>query len=194
MTTTLLHLAVDLVAAIILAYGIYARRHHRGDLACAYLALNVGVCVSVAVLLSASSASALGLGLFGVLSIIRLRSDSISQQEVAYYFVALVLGLVNGLPSADWRIVAVFDVLLLAVMYVADHPSRTRGPQRRTVVLDTVYPDEQTMLMELRARLGGTVVRHSVSEVDYVREVTVVDVRFRPDAAPVVHGAPAAHR
>ncbi|SDW73004.1 protein of unknown function [Amycolatopsis xylanica] len=194
MTTTVFHLAADLVAAVLLAYGIYARRHHRRDLACAYLALNVGVCVSVAVLLSVPAAGTLGLGLFGVLSIIRLRSDSISQQEVAYYFVALVLGLVNGLPSADWRLVAVFNVLLLTVMYVADHPARAVGPVRRTVVLDTVYPDEASMVLELQGRLNGTVVRHSVSEVDYVREVTVVDVRFRPNPAAVTHGAPVAVR
>ena len=34
----------------------------------------------------------LGLGLFGVLSIIRLRSSEPSQEEVAYYFVALAMG------------------------------------------------------------------------------------------------------
>ena len=40
---------------------------------------------------------ALGFGLFAILSIIRLRSSTVTQQEVAYYFVALVMGLVNGM-------------------------------------------------------------------------------------------------
>ncbi|QWF83138.1 DUF4956 domain-containing protein [Amycolatopsis sp. CA-230715] len=184
MTTTLLHLAADLVTMVVLAYGIYARRHHRRDLACAYLALSLGVCVAVSLLLSISSASALGLGLFGVLSIIRLRSDSITQQEVAYYFVALVVGLVNGVPSADWRLVAVFDVLLPAVLYLTDHPSATAATTRCTVVLEMAVTDDRALVAELQHRLGGTVVRHSVSEVDYVREVTVVDVRLRPHPAP----------
>ncbi|WP_206795681.1 DUF4956 domain-containing protein [Amycolatopsis sp. MtRt-6] len=184
MTQTLLHLAADLVVAVLLAFGLYARRHDRRDLACAYLALNVGVCAAVALLLAVPAASALGFGLFGVLSIIRLRSDSITQQEVAYYFVALVLGLVNGIPTADWRLVLLFDVVLLGVLYVADHPARAGGPVRRTLVLDTVHPDERTLVADLEARLRGTIVRHQVSEVDYVREVTVVDVRFRPHPAP----------
>jgi len=184
MTQTLLHLAADLVVAVLLAFGLYARRHHRRDLACAYLALNVGVCAAVALLLAVPAASALGFGLFGVLSIIRLRSDSITQQEVAYYFVALVLGLVNGIPTADWRLVLLFDVVLLGVLYVADHPARAGGPVRRTLVLDTVHPDERALVADIEARLHGTVIRHQVSEVDYVREVTVVDVRFRPHAVP----------
>jgi hypothetical protein len=35
---------------------------------------------------------AVGFGLFAILSIIRLRSSAVTQQEVAYYFLALVLG------------------------------------------------------------------------------------------------------
>ena len=74
----------------------YFRRYYRRDLVLAYMALNVGV-LAVTMLLSSSSAGAgLGLGLFGILSIIRLRSNSITQEEVAYYFVALALGLVGG--------------------------------------------------------------------------------------------------
>ncbi|WIV58481.1 DUF4956 domain-containing protein [Amycolatopsis nalaikhensis] len=184
MIQTLLHLVADLAAASLLAFGLYARRHQRRDLACAYLALNVGVCAAVALLAAVPAASALGFGLFGVLSIIRLRSDAITQQEVAYYFVALVLGLVNGIPAADWRLVLLFDVVLLGVLYVADHPARAGGPVRRTVVLDTVHPDERALVADVEARLHGTVVRHQVSEVDYVREVTVVDVRFRPHPVP----------
>lgn len=37
----------------------------------------------------------LGLGLFGVLSIIRLRSEELAQHEIAYYFAALALGLIG---------------------------------------------------------------------------------------------------
>ena len=90
-------IGTDIVAISVLAYAVYFRRYYRRDLVLAYMALNVGV-LAVTMLLSSSSAGAgLGLGLFGILSIIRLRSNSITQEEVAYYFVALALGLVAGL-------------------------------------------------------------------------------------------------
>src|SRR4051812_50012388 len=73
---------------------------------------------------------AVGFGLFAILSIIRLRSTSVTQQEVAYYFVALVMGLVNGLDIDDRRLVVAVNVLLLATMAIVD--SRPpRGPARR---------------------------------------------------------------
>ena len=96
-------LASDLAAIVLLAYGVYFRRYHRRDLLLAYVALNVGVLAVTVLLTGAQAGIGLGLGLFGILSIIRLRSDQITQEEVAYYFVALALGLVNGLrPAPGW--------------------------------------------------------------------------------------------
>ena len=58
----------------------------------AYLAINSGVLAIAAVLSSVDASVGLGVGLFGVLSIIRLRSDELTQREVSYYFASLALG------------------------------------------------------------------------------------------------------
>ena len=71
---------------------------------------------------------ALGFGLFAILSIIRLRSSAVTQQEVAYYFVALVLGLVNGLSLDDRWLVAVVNALLLVTMLIVDSRRSATGP------------------------------------------------------------------
>ena len=91
------NLVTDIVAITLLAYGIYYRRYYRRDLMLAYFALSMGVFAVTSVLADGSVGVGLGFGLFGILSIIRLRSDAITQEEIAYYFVALVLGLIAGL-------------------------------------------------------------------------------------------------
>lgn len=181
--SVLVSLATDAIAITVLAYGIYFRRYHRRDLLLAYVALNVGV-LSVTLLLSGAQAGiGLGLGLFGILSIIRLRSDQITQQEVAYYFVALALGLVNGLgPGAGWLGTGV-SIMLVAVMYVVDHPSLGVGIHRQVLTLDRAHLDQPGLRGDLRRLLGADVRHVVVLEVDLVRDVTVVDVRFRTPAA-----------
>jgi hypothetical protein len=94
-------LVVDISAIFLLAYVLYFRRRRRADLLLAYVTLNIGIFVTVSLLTTAKVDIALGFGLFAILSIIRLRSSAVTQQEVAYYFVALVLGLVNGLDLDD---------------------------------------------------------------------------------------------
>ena len=85
MTPTHLLAAVDLVAVLVLALAVYYPRHRRADLVTAFVAVNVGVLAVTIVLSSSTATVGLGLGLFGVLSIIRLRSDELGQHEIAYY-------------------------------------------------------------------------------------------------------------
>jgi hypothetical protein len=187
-------LAVDLAAIALLSYGIYYRRHRRADLMFAYIALNVGIFAVSALLMSVQVELAIGFGLFGVLSIIRLRSDAISQREVGYYFISLALGLVNGIGgSMPWALIGL-NLLLLATMFAADHPRVTGRVLRRTVVLDVVHTDPVRLRADLERRLDSTVLQVIVDEVDYVRDVMVVDVRFRAadgGPAPWPRGMPA---
>jgi hypothetical protein len=172
-------IGTDILAISILAYGVYYRRYFRRDLVLAYMALNVGV-LAVTMLLTDSSAGAgLGLGLFGILSIIRLRSNSITQEEVAYYFVSLALGLVAGLHPDPLWLTPALCALLVAVMYVADHPKFAQRTFRQTVTLDVAHPNVETLESALSELLGAKVLHVVVQELDLVRDLTVVDVRFR---------------
>jgi hypothetical protein len=175
--------AADILGITVLAYAIYYRRHFRRDLALAYTALNVGI-LSVTMLLATSSAGiGLGLGLFGILSIIRLRSDSITQEEVAYYFVSLAMGLVNGLHPGPVWLAPMLSMLLVLVMTVADHPRFARTTYRQTVTIDVAHANVDTLKTALEKLLGGRVLHLVVLELDIVRDLTVVDVRFRVEPA-----------
>lgn len=170
--------AVDLVAVSILTFALYFPRHRRRDLVVAYLGVNVGVLAVSAVLSSSTIAAGLGLGLFGVLSIIRLRSDELSQREVAYYFAALALGLLGGLgTSVGWLGVA-GSALILVVMAVADHPRLLARHAAQTIVLDRAVVDRDELTAHLEALLGARVHSVSVQSIDLANDTTRVEVRY----------------
>ena len=89
-----------LIAADFVAIGalvvMFFMRHRSRDLVVAFLTVNVGVLAGAGILGTTAVGLGVGLGLFGVLSIIRLRSTELSQHEVGYYFAALAMGLVAG--------------------------------------------------------------------------------------------------
>lgn len=178
-------LAADIVAITVLVYVIYFRRHFRRDLALAYVSLNAGIFAVTMLLSSGDTGIGLGLGLFGILSIIRLRSDTLTQEEVAYYFISLAIGLVNGLhPDPAWLSPTLTAGLLL-IMFLADHPRFAATTQRQTVTLDRAYPDPDSLNAALESLLGAKVLRTVVLELDLVRDLTVVDVRSRRRAGGV---------
>ena len=112
----------DLGAVTVLALGLYFPRHRRRDLVVAYLGVNVGVLAVAATLATSSVGAGLGLGLFGVLSIIRLRSTELSQTEVAYYFAALALGLLGGLGAATGWLSLAGMAVVVGVLGVVGRP------------------------------------------------------------------------
>ncbi|WP_024285792.1 DUF4956 domain-containing protein [Cellulomonas sp. KRMCY2] len=183
----ILLLATDLVAITVLTYVSYFRKHRRRDMLLAYMGLNVGVLAVSTVLTGSAVGLGLGLGLFGVLSIIRLRSSEISQEEVAYYFAALALGLIFGLaPEPRW-LALVLGALIVVVVLVVDHAPIHARARRQIIVLDTVVTDEAELAAHLERLLGATVMVAIVQSTDLVRDSMVVDVRYQlPDAAPRV--------
>lgn len=176
---TLLFIGADIVAVLLLTIGVYYPRHHRKDLVVAFLGVNIGVLAVAAVLGGAEIAAGLGLGLFGVLSIIRLRSSEISQREVAYYFAALAIGLIFGLPQDNIVAPAALAALIIAVLFVSDHPALfARTQQRQSVQLDRAIVDEDELRIELEHRLGAQVRSLTVERIDLVNDTTTVDVRY----------------
>lgn len=177
--TTAAMIGVDLVAIAILTVGLYFPRHHRADLVAAFLGVNVGVLAVTLVLMDASVGMGLGLGLFGVLSIIRLRSSEISQHEVAYYFAALAIGLISGMSATATPMTMGLIALVLLSLAVGDSPRLWGAYRSQLVQLDRAVIDEGDLRSALVALLGATVTDVQVVKLDLVNDLTVVEVRYR---------------
>ena len=174
---TFLPYAIDLVAILLLTFGLYVPRHRRRDLVVAFLGVNAGVLAVATVLASSTVAVGLGLGLFGVLSIIRLRSTELGQQEVAYYFSALALGLVGGLATSV-TLAAAMSALVVVVVWAGDHPRLLRRYRVHLVNLDRAFTDHAALVAHLEGLLGARVHAADVVKVDQVLDTTLVEVRY----------------
>jgi hypothetical protein len=194
--TPLILIAADLAAISILTFALYLRRHRRRDLVVSYLGMNVGVMAVAAALSGSAAGVGLGLGLFGVLSIIRLRSTELAQHEVAYYFSALALGLIAGLGiDPVWLPLALMAMILL-VMFVGDHSRVLPAYRHQTVILDRAIAVDEDLYARLEEVVHGKVHSATVQELDLVNDKTVVDVRYAyipatfPAATPAGKVAP----
>lgn len=184
-------LLIDLVAITVLAIGLFYRRHRRSDLVVHYVVFNVGLFVAVVVISEGEVAAAVGFGLFAVLSIIRLRAEQLAFAEIAYFFAAIVVGLVTAIDLGGIGSTAALAALVLAAPAVIDHPRLLRKSHRLEITLERAITDRDELRQAVEERLDGRVVALEVLDLDYVREVTRVEVHVveRPSpAAGAVHG------
>ncbi len=184
MTFSLLIL-IDIVAILILTFGLYFPRHRRKGMVVAYLTANIGVVAVASILASSAIQAGLGLGLFGILSIIRLRSDELDHTEIAYYFGSLAMGLFAGLGGDFSWAMPVMTAAILAALYIGDHPDLFGRYRNQVINVDAAYTDETALIMHLESLLNAKVHRITVRKIDLVNDTTAVDVRYELPSARV---------
>lgn len=179
---TILTMAIADAIAIAALCTLYMVRHRNRELMISYAVINAGIfTVSVALVSAGSNASAMGMGLFGVLSIIRLRSTALSQREVGYYFVALSVGMIAGVNISPAYIAFGLMATLVALIAVLDSRSAPTSKElTQTVTADRAISDEEELKSYLSDRLGYTVTSVKVTELDMVNNLTRATVTYQP--------------
>lgn len=186
----LLRLGIDVIAMLMLVGWLYRRRHSAPAMPLVFAVLNIGLFAALSAISSGSFKAGIGFGLFGLLSLVRLRSTAFTLKDVAYTFIALVLGLVNGLQERQVWLVVALNILLVLVVAVTDD-SRTRPATRvMRMTLDHVVLDPDIALTELSQSLTVPVVAVIIEDIDMVRETTRVSVRYEVPEAQSQWSAP----
>lgn len=165
--------------------AMFLRRHTRPDLFAVYVSFNIGLFAVLTLLSNDSLSAGVGFGVFGVLSIIRLRSEAYANIEIAYFFLALAAALVNALPGRLLALSMALDAAVFLTLYFVDSPVLSNAATTSLVVLDRVHASGDALQADLRHRMATEVLSTKVLEVDYVRETTRVEVRHRPREVPV---------
>ncbi len=178
-----LSLVINTASMTILAFGIYFRRHRRRELATGYIAFGTSLfIVSFSLSLAESPIGiGIGFGLFAILSIVRLRSDEATWNEIGYTMVSIVLGVVNGLTVLTFELKIMFSLILIISMYVADHPSiyPSAQNQRFKFILDKVILNTDELKSNLSVLLESEIKDLIVLEIDLVRETMALDLRIK---------------
>jgi len=186
-------IGLDVLAMFLLVGWLYRRRVAAPEMALVFTALNVGLLAAVLTIGSGDFPTGIGFGLFGLLSLVRLRSAAFTLKDVAYTFIALVLALVNGLPERNLALVVSLNVVLLCAVWLVDDSRSSAPTQVMRMVLDRALTEPAQVRAAVARRLGSAPASVAVEDVDFVRDTTRVIVRYTvadADAAPAWPDAP----
>lgn len=169
---------LDVIALMILVGWLYRRRSPAPEMPLVLTTLNIGLFAAMVAISAGKFPAGVGFGLFGILSLVRLRSAAFTLKDVAYTFVVLVIALCGGLTQRETWLVAALDLVLLLAVLVVDDPRAHRPTRVIKLTLDRVYASQGEIRDDVRARLGQEPLSVAINEVDYVRETTRVAVRY----------------
>jgi hypothetical protein len=172
-------LLLDVVGISILLMGLYFRNYRRADLVAVYLACNIGLFSVLTILSFSPVSSAVGFALFGVLSIIRLRSFEFLPTQIAYFFISLAIALICATDMAGLVLPIILVVVMLVAMAIVDGAKFRAVTESSVVVLDVAIPDSTELKAHLNTLLGAEVIAMNVTAVNLLQETTTVEVTYR---------------
>jgi hypothetical protein len=183
MASTLVGLGLDVLALLVLVGWLYRRRLAAPEMTMVFVTLNIGLFSAVVAIGSGHFPVGVGFGLFGLLSLVRLRSVAFTNKDMAYTFSALVLALVNALPEKHMLLALVLDVVVLAALWLVDDTGNRPQTRVMRMTLDRAVTATEDVRREVALRLGREPIAVAVEQVDFVRETTVVAVRHEVEPA-----------
>ena len=92
---------------------------------------------------------------------------------------ALALGLLGGITAAPLALTALLMALVVASLWIGDHPALMRRSRHQIIMLDRAITDEDALIAHLEQLLDAQVRSVEVQRLDLVNDTTLVDVRFR---------------
>lgn len=176
-------LGLNVLAMVLLIFGMYYRRYRDKELATTASMFNVFAFAVLTILSSVQFSIAAGFGLFAILALFSLRSEAISKIEISYFFGSIGIAVICSVQGTTlWLVVGIVTFVLIAA-WALDHPRILKSVSSATVTLDRIDPhvlsDTERMRAELSSRLGVDVMTFQIVELNYINDLARLNVYFR---------------
>lgn len=181
----LTRLAVDLVFASIVIRLIYFRLHRNREYVFTYYVFNVITFCLCLLLRKVATPMGVALALFGVFGILRYRTEQIRIRDLTYLFVVIGIGVLNavadhGVSVAELLLVDGAIVGMIALLELGPAKNAERSMEMLYDQLELLRPgNEERLLADLGARMGRTVHRVEIHQIDLLRDAAEIAVFYR---------------
>ena len=177
---------IDIISLYLFAYKTIYLRSRNKELFVICSLINIFMLLVIMALVRTAFSVAAGFGLFGLLSILTLRSEPFTKGEMAYMFGGIALAVINGSGIPD--LVFVFMANAMIVLSTAVMSSwLVESSASIAVTLDRIDPDalnnHSVMKDKLRTMFNIDVSDFDLKRVDYVRDVMEIKVAYFVDPA-----------
>ncbi len=180
---TAFRFGINLLAMLILIFGLYYRRYRDKELVTAASMFNVFVFGVLTVLSSVEFSMTAGFGLFAILALFTLRSEQISKTEITYFFGAIAIAVICSVAGTTLPFVSAIVAGVVLLAWLLDHPwilAQSRGVK---ITLDKIdadaLSDPARMKAELSARLNVDVMSYQITALNYINDMASITVFYR---------------
>jgi len=178
---------INLVVTVIIVRGIYYSIHREKEMVFAFVLANVAIFLVCILLVNVKLKLGFAFGLFAVLSIVRFRTEAIPIKEMTYFFIIIIVAVINALSSKNVSYSELFftNFALIAIIYFLEKIWLNKQESSSTIVyekIELIQPAKRKeLIQDLSERTGFTISKVKVSKINFLNDTALVEIFYRQE-------------
>lgn len=177
-----IRLLIDLLAVSIIVFSIYLPNYRKRDHLFTFFMFNVVIYIITYLLSKVEMSFGAAFGLFAVFSLLRYRTENISEKDMTYLLLFIAMGLINSTVKGTYFESGILNGILILSAWVLDGGVLVKNEKTQTIYyekIENVHGDRADILkQDLIERTGLNIHKVSVVYIDFVRDSAEVKIYY----------------
>jgi len=159
-----------------------------------FIAFNVLIFLLVYLMNSVEMGIGFGFGLFGIISILRYRTETIRIKEMTYLFIVIIIAVLNSIVSENIGLPELLfsNLILILMTWVLEMVSRLQKKKTYRIVYEKIEnirrENKEHLLTDLRERTGLNIYDVTIENIDFLKDVANLRIYFTEDEHSISSG------
>jgi len=177
-----LRLLVDVVSVAILIRFVYFRMYRKKDFFFTFFMFNVTIFIITYLLNKVDMSMGAAFGLFAVFSLLRYRTENISEKDMTYLFIVIAIGLITASIKGTYFENALINFIIIAFAFFLDGNLLVKNELVQTVQyenIENIKPqNSEILLADLKNRTGLDIHKVSIQNIDFLRDTAELKIYY----------------
>lgn len=177
-----LRLIIDLVSVSLIVWKVYLPNYKKRDHFFTFFMFNLVIYIISYLLSKVDMSFGAAFGLFAVFSLLRYRTENISEKDMTYLLLFIAMGLVNATVKGTYFESIIINCMLILAAWILDGNVVVKNEKTQTLLYEKIenikeenYP---SLVEDLKQRTGLNIHKVSIVYIDFVKDCAEVKIYF----------------
>jgi len=177
--------AIALIFLFILIRGIYFRYSGKEKFAFSFFLMGIVAFFIVSIFRSVFIEMGMGFGLVGVFGLLRLKTRSITEKDMAYTFATFGVSVINSLKLLKFPLlgVLIINIVIILTAYIMEEFILKYKTETHELIydkLELLRPEKKDKLLkDVSERTGKEILKVKIRRINYKRKRALLDVYYK---------------
>lgn len=177
-----IRLLIDVFSIIILVRFVYFRIYRKKDFFFTFFMFNITIFIITYLLNKVEMSMGAAFGLFAVFSLLRYRTENISEKDMTYLFIVIAVGLITASVKGSYFESLFINMIIIGFAFFLDGNLLVKNELVQTVYYENIEnikaQNSDLLMADLRERTGLDIHKVSIQYIDFLKDTAELKVYY----------------